>query len=144
MKRYDDAYRVWRNATLMKPTQAAAWNNMIIMLDSIGNLKKAVDIAEEALMYLPNEASLHFNLANTLGKLSQYPQSEAHFIQAITLKSDNPAYFTNLGVLYHRWKKYNKAEKAYQMALHINPNTKSANENLELLRKQISKHRGKS
>ncbi|KAG1656182.1 Transmembrane and TPR repeat-containing protein 4 [Nymphon striatum] len=143
MQRYDDAYRVWKNATILKPTQTAAWNNMVIMLDSIGNLKKAVEVAEEALYILPSEASLHFNFANTLGKLSQYEESELHFIQAIKLKSDNPTYYTNLGVLYHRWKKYDKAEKAYQMALKINQNAKSAQENLELLRKQLSKHRGK-
>ncbi|KAG1660756.1 Transmembrane and TPR repeat-containing protein 4 [Nymphon striatum] len=164
MQRYDDAYRVWKNATILKPTQTAAWNNMVIMLDSIDffpngsvlyrsvankrrkrrcNLKKAVEVAEEALYILPSEASLHFNFANTLGKLSQYEESELHFIQAIKLKSDNPTYYTNLGVLYHRWKKYDKAEKAYQMALKINQNAKSAQENLELLRKQLSKHRGK-
>jgi hypothetical protein len=37
-QRYGVAYRAWRNATALKPTHTVAWNNMIIMLDSIGML----------------------------------------------------------------------------------------------------------
>jgi len=37
-----------------------------------------------------------------------------------------------LGVLYHRWKKYDKAEQLYQKALEINPKLQSAKDNMVL------------
>jgi len=40
-----------------------------------------------------------------------------------------------LGVLYHRWKKYDKAERLYQKALEINPKLQSAKDNMVLLHK---------
>jgi len=40
-----------------------------------------------------------------------------------------------LGVLYHRWKKYDKAEQLYQQALEINPQLQSTKDNMALLYK---------
>lgn len=37
------------------------------------------------------------------------------------------------GVLYHRWKKYDLAERMYKRALEIDPTFKSAKKNLALL-----------
>ncbi|XP_076347219.1 transmembrane O-mannosyltransferase targeting cadherins 4 isoform X1 [Tachypleus tridentatus] len=140
-KRYNDAYQAWRNATFLRPSHLVAWNNMIIMLDSTGDLNKAESLAREALRYLPEESSLHFNLANTLGKIGKYQDSEWHFLHAIKLTKNNPSYYTNLGVLYHRWKKYDKAEEAYQQALQMQPGLKSARDNLELLHKTLTRLR---
>ncbi|XP_067143429.1 protein O-mannosyl-transferase TMTC4 isoform X1 [Centruroides vittatus] len=138
-KQYEKAYLAWKNATTLQPNHLVAWNNMIIMLDSIGSLLKAEAMAQEALEILPNEASLHFNLANTLGKVGRYHESEKHFQKAIALNSNNPTYYTNLGVLYHRWKKYKNAEEAYLRALGLKSDMKSARENLELLYRTINK-----
>ncbi|XP_015917607.1 protein O-mannosyl-transferase TMTC4 isoform X2 [Parasteatoda tepidariorum] len=137
-KQYDEAYRAWRNATAMQPTHLVAWNNMIIMLDSIGALSKAEMVAYEALQYLPTEASLYFNLANTLGKAGKYTESEKYFLKALQLNENNPTYHINLGVLYHRWKKYHLAEKSYKRALEIKPDMKSASDNLRLLHKTFN------
>lgn len=39
------------------------------------------------------------------------------------------------GVLYHRWKKYELAEHMYENALKINPNFRSAEKNLNTVKK---------
>lgn len=93
----------------------------------------------EALNILPDEANLHFSLAGILGKQSQFKESESHFLSAIRLNPHSPIYHTNLGVLYHRWKKFEKAEQSYQKALSIDPQWKSAIENLKLLQKAKQK-----
>ncbi|KFM66102.1 Transmembrane and TPR repeat-containing protein 4, partial [Stegodyphus mimosarum] len=105
----------------------------------VGHLSKAESVAREALHHLPLEASLHFNLANTLGKAGKYSESEKHFLTAIQINSSNPTYHTNLGVLYHRWKKYQLAENAYKRALDLKPDMKSAKDNLRLLYKTLSR-----
>ena len=40
------------------------------------------------------------------------------------------------GVLYHRWGKLDKAEKAYSQALQLDPNNPSTLENLGMLQKK--------
>lgn len=79
---------------------------MIVMLDSIGELKRAENVAKKALSIMPNEPSLHFNMANTLGKLNKFSESEKHFLTAIQLKQKTndtklmALYHANLGIIH--------------------------------------------
>lgn len=54
-------------------------------------------MGEEALQALPNEPGLHFNLANTLGKVRQFERAEHHFLRATALEPANAKYHANLG-----------------------------------------------
>ncbi|XP_054281015.1 protein O-mannosyl-transferase TMTC4-like isoform X2 [Macrosteles quadrilineatus] len=132
-KEHQKAFESWRQATLLNPQHHAAWNNLIIMLDSIGKHEEASTIAQEALSIFPNSSAIHFNLANSLGKISNFTEAEKHFKLAIDIYANNPLYFVNLGVLYHRWKKLDLAKNMYLKALKLNPNLKSAKDNLHLL-----------
>lgn len=76
----------WQNATFQQPTHVISWNNMIVLLESIGDLKRAENVARAALSILPNEPNLHFNIANILGKLDKFVEAEKHFLAAIQLK----------------------------------------------------------
>lgn len=76
----------WQNATFQQPTHAISWNNMIVLLESIGELKRAENVARAALSILPNEPNLHFNIANILGKMDKFVEAEKHFLAAIQLK----------------------------------------------------------
>lgn len=89
--------------------------------------------------HLPNEPALHFNLANTLGKLNRYQESESHFLMATNLDPTNANYWANLGVLYHRWRKYERAQQSYVHALRLNPSLRSAQDNLSMLLKATGK-----
>jgi Flp pilus assembly protein TadD len=60
-------------------------------------MDRAESIAQEALNILPHEPSLHFNLANTLGKAGRFVEAEKHFTEAIRLDMKNAVYYTNLG-----------------------------------------------
>ena len=55
-------------------------------------------MGQEAIKYLPDDASLHFNLGNALGKDGRYVQSEHHFLEAVRLAPKNGNYYSNLGV----------------------------------------------
>lgn len=102
---------------------------------SIGQPQRAEATAVESLKILPNEANLHFSLAGILGKRNQFQESESHFLSAIQLNSNSAMYHTNLGVLYHRWKKFHLAQQCYERALSLDPHWKSAIDNLKLLEK---------
>jgi Flp pilus assembly protein TadD len=60
-------------------------------------MNRAETIAQEALAVLPQEPSLHFNLANTLGKAGRFAEAEKHFKEAVGLDMKNAVYYTNLG-----------------------------------------------
>jgi Flp pilus assembly protein TadD len=55
------------------------------------------------------------------------------YLEAISRDSEKSLYFSNLGVLYHRWKKLDQAAAAYQQALRIEPRLQSARTNLDRL-----------
>ncbi|KAF6204294.1 hypothetical protein GE061_002634 [Apolygus lucorum] len=136
---YTEAYNAWKMATAQKPQHSIAWNNIIVMLDSLGELDKAELMAKEALKHLPDDSALHFNLANTLGKRSLYEDAEYHFLISTRLKPNTALYHTNLGVLYHRWKKYKEAEEQYLIALSINNDLKNVEQNLKAVQKLLLK-----
>lgn len=129
---------MWRNATLIKPELLSAWNNLIIMLDSIGSYARAQEIALEAFKHHSNQSSLHFNYGNLLGKMKNFNQSEKHFKIAISLSEGNAIYYSNLAVLYHQWKDYSKAIVYYEKALKIDPNLENAKKNIKVLQKILN------
>lgn len=89
----------WQNATFQQPTHVISWNNMIVLLESIGEFKRAENVARTALSILPNEPNLHFNIANILGKMDKFVEAEKHFLAAIQLK--HLASKTQVVTLYH-------------------------------------------
>lgn len=135
LKLYREALRVFRKAVQQRPLFSIAWNNMVIMLESTGNLGEAKVVAYEGLEVIPNDPGLHFNLANTLGKMNLFIDAETHFRKAIHFSPNNAIYHSNLGVLYHRWKKYDLAEAKYNDALNLDPHLKSAGSNLAMLKR---------
>ncbi|XP_015604969.1 transmembrane and TPR repeat-containing protein 4 isoform X2 [Cephus cinctus] len=156
-KRYAEALKAWGNATRQKNTHRRAWTNTILLLDQLGLQEKALVAATEALKLIPDDASIYFNMANILGKAGKFVEAEKYFNGAISRDANNPTFYTNLGinkfisytssitdiynlinisgVLYHRWKMYDKAENMYRKALEINPGLRSARDNLKRLKK---------
>lgn len=106
---------------------------MILLLDDLGMREEALKIAYEALRFLPTDASIHFNIANILGKAGNFVEAEVHFKNAISKNPTDAMFYTNLGVLYHRWNRLREAEYMYKQALEIKPELNSARNNLRKL-----------
>ncbi|XP_076640372.1 protein O-mannosyl-transferase F38B6.6 [Colletes latitarsis] len=132
-KNYDKALKAWESATRQRKTHRRAWTNMILLLDDLGMREDALNIAIQALQFLPDDASIHFNIANILGKAGNFVEAEVHFKNAISKNPTDSMFYTNLGVLYHRWNKLNEAEHMYKKALEIKPELHSARDNLRKL-----------
>ncbi|XP_045472634.1 protein O-mannosyl-transferase TMTC4 [Harmonia axyridis] len=135
-KRNEEALKAWEMAVFYRPTHVAAWSNTLVLLDSMKRYQEALDLAKTALSYNPLSPALHFSIANTLGKVQEFDRAEAHFLEAINLNSNNALYVSNLGVLYHRWGKLDKARSMYQRALKIDPNMKTTQLNLRKLNRR--------
>ncbi|KAF7280549.1 hypothetical protein GWI33_005752 [Rhynchophorus ferrugineus] len=135
--RHEEALASWKEATKVRPIHSAAWGNALALLDSSGRPAEAVELGQKALRYVPRAAPIHFALGNAFGKLHRFVEAEAHFLQAIKLNVNNALYYSNLGVLYHRWEKPNEAREMYLKALKVDPNLKSAQINLKKLESSL-------
>ncbi|CAK1599885.1 unnamed protein product [Parnassius mnemosyne] len=131
------ALESWLATINLNPKHTFAWTNLIAMLDNTGQTENALQIIPKALTELPNTPSLIFAIANIYGKVNEFRMAETYFKKAIHLFQHKvqPIHYANLGVLYHRWKKYDLAEQMYKRALEIDPEFKSAKKNLALLKK---------
>ncbi|XP_077294886.1 transmembrane O-mannosyltransferase targeting cadherins 4 [Arctopsyche grandis] len=129
------AFEAWSEATRINPKHAMAWSNTLALLDNTGQINRGLKLAREVMLLLPEVPAIHFNIANIYGKIGDFTTAEKHFKEAISLKGDNvPAiYYANFGVLYHRWKKPDRAIEMYQRALSINPTLRSAINNIKKL-----------
>ncbi len=98
----EGALQAWKKATILKPTQAQAWINSVILLEQEDRLEEAKRMALKALQFLEEDDTIHFILGNILGKLSQFESAKVSFEKAVKLrfqqnKSIPPKYFSNLG-----------------------------------------------
>ncbi|XP_055360762.1 protein O-mannosyl-transferase TMTC4 isoform X2 [Betta splendens] len=135
--RHVDALNAWRNATVLKPDHSLAWNNMVILLDNTGNLGQAELIGREALKLLPNDHTIMFSLANVLGKLQKYKESEGFFLHALRINPNAASCHGNLAVLYHRWGKLELAKKHYELSLTLDPEAPGTRDNYNMLRRKL-------
>ncbi|XP_038209319.1 protein O-mannosyl-transferase TMTC4-like isoform X2 [Zerene cesonia] len=127
----------WFRAIQLNPKHNSAWTNLLALLDNTDQIDKALKLIPQALQELPESPSVVFAIANIYGKIDEYSEAERHFLKSIQLFGQyiKPIHYSNLGVLYHRWKKYDMAETMYKKALEIQPNFQSARKNLESLKK---------
>ena len=104
--------------------------------------KEAQEAATRAITIFPKKAEFHFHLGNILGKQGKFDEAEENYHKAINLiNSENPPknpkikslYHSNLGVLYHRWKKEGEAIKFYKEALLYDNRNANARDNLNRL-----------
>lgn len=103
------------------------------MLDNTGRTEEVLRMSEVAIRHAPHEPSLIFSRANALGKLGKFEEAERAYREALARRPNNALYHVNLGVLYHRWSRRNDAADAYRRALAIDPEHRSARENLAKL-----------
>lgn len=72
----------------------------MIYIAFIGMSEQALKIANEALKYIPDYASIYFNIANILGKVGRFSEAETYFKQAILRNPTDPMFYTNLGIFF--------------------------------------------
>ncbi|XP_059049134.1 protein O-mannosyl-transferase TMTC4-like isoform X2 [Achroia grisella] len=142
MNRKENAVESWMQAIYLHSKHALAWINLLALLDNTGNLEKAKALIPKAVAELPESAPVNFAIANIYGKMERYTEAEQYFLKAIKIFGDRvqAIHYTNLGVLYHRWKQYNSAEEMYNKALTLNPMFTSAHKNLQSLQKLKHKY----
>lgn len=133
MRNSSMALKYWKETLRVDATHSRAWSNILAYFDNKGLTEEILAYSEKALKYVPNDASILFSRANAFGKLGNFDESERLFLTAIQLKPNSALFHANLGVLYHRFNKREQAMDSYRNALNLEPNLKSAKQNMHKL-----------
>ncbi|KAL3990780.1 TPR repeat family protein [Acanthocheilonema viteae] len=113
------AKEIWRNITRANPSHKQAWLNLLILLDETNNCAEAISLSDKVLRYHSNDASVLSQLGTCYGKLGEYGNAEKFLLSALELEPTTVTYWKNIGALYHRWNKFEKANFAYWKALYF-------------------------
>ncbi|XP_075910199.1 protein O-mannosyl-transferase TMTC4 isoform X2 [Petromyzon marinus] len=139
VQRPADALEAWRTATLQQPLHRLAWNNMVVLLDNSGSMEEAARIGRLALQSVPGDHGLLFTVANVLGKMGRFQDSEGLYLQALKGNPNAANYHGNLGVLYHRWGRLEEARRSYETSLRMEPGDPGVRDNYGLLLRRLAR-----
>ena len=96
-----------------------------------GAYADAVCYLEEALKLEPGSLPVSSSLAVALRRMGRYAEAERVYLEALREGNGAPHLLFNLGRLYVDWKKWDRAVKAAQCALRLEPGFSEARRLLE-------------
>ncbi|KAL1398051.1 hypothetical protein pipiens_009269 [Culex pipiens pipiens] len=127
------ALATWNETVRQDPQHIKAWNNMINVYDNANRQQEILVLTHRALGHLPDNPTILSSRATALAKLGRFLDAEQIYAQLVHAHPGVEKYLQNMGVLYHRWGKLDKAERLYRQALALNPNSDMAKNNLAKL-----------
>lgn len=86
-----------------------------------GQFSQAETAFKEAVVLTPQDASLHYNLANAQRELGKLTEAEQHYRQAILHAPQDADAHNNLGNVQRELGQLDKAIASYKLALKYNP-----------------------
>uniref|UniRef100_A0A1I7ZBW8 dolichyl-phosphate-mannose--protein mannosyltransferase n=1 Tax=Steinernema glaseri TaxID=37863 RepID=A0A1I7ZBW8_9BILA len=137
-RRFTEAERCWRNATIIQPKHERSWTNLLVVLDEQNECYDVEKLARVALAQsLSNDRPIRFQQALCQAKLHKYTEAERNLLALVEEEPENALYAMNLGVLYERWKKPQKAIEVYRRASELSPKTGKVEERLRMLQDKM-------
>lgn len=96
-----------------------------------GLYEPAVKYLTEAIDQKPDMLPLYNSIGIALRRLNRFDLAESYYLRASRYLRLDPNLYFNLGRLYVDWKKWDKAIKAAEMALKLDPNFVEAHKLLD-------------
>jgi len=109
------------------------------ILLTAGQYEPAVTYLKSALEINPELLPLYNPIAIALRKLDRFETAEQYYLRASEYMRMDPTLYFNIGRLYIDWKKWAKAIKAAQAALHLKPDFVEAQKLLAYAEEQLKK-----
>ncbi len=135
MGRFEEAIRLYEKSLEIQPT-AEAHTYMGWTYSHLRNLKRAIEEAEKAIRVDPDFGNPYNDMGVYLMDQGKEDEAIPYFQKAMRAKRyccyQFPHY--NMGRIYLRKKMFEKARKAFQKSLAIDPNYAPASEALERLK----------
>ena len=134
---YSASAQWFQRATEKNPKNHWHYLNLVNSLRMTGNNNAAIDVYQNALKIIPNNPNIYSGLSLLYQEKSEWILAIDAIENAIFLaeRSDNSleSYYLRAGSLYQATGDLDKARKAYESVLIINPNNESAKTELHSL-----------
>lgn len=117
---------------IMAPLKLGAYNNIGVVLQSMGDYKNAAQAYETTLKIDPSFITGYYNFAMTLSAMGKLADAVAIYEKLISLSPNYAAAYQNLGVVLFKLKKLPESSEAFKKAvsLYEAQNNQVAAENL--------------
>jgi tetratricopeptide (TPR) repeat protein len=98
------------------------------------NWQEVLNLSKKLVKILPNSFKGHFYLANSLFTLGNLDEAIEEYKESLKISKDNLSALTNLGFTYIKKNDLKNAKETFEKILQIDPQNKTAQEQLNLLR----------
>jgi tetratricopeptide (TPR) repeat protein len=116
----------------LRPDLAETNNNMAQVMQMQGKAGAALTYLRKAHEIEPRQGIYQLNLANSLLSHGDYREAEENFSELLRKEPNNAVAFCNDGTCLYLLGRIDEAIASYKKALAINPDMKSAQENLSV------------
>lgn len=110
LKKFNEAYKVYRKAIVLNRTGKEVWHNIGIILAEKKNFRKAILAFKKSLKSGYDFALPHNALGACYYELKDFEKAEKEFKTAIEKDDKSITAYGNLGELYFEQKKYSECE----------------------------------
>lgn len=112
---------------------------MGMILQSRGELNKALPFYQKAIALNPKNAYLHYNIGLIFQNINQFSEAETSYLQTIRLNPEHGEAHANLGNLYFTNKQFKKAQLSLEAAVTYSPNSAHLHAGLGVTYYRLSK-----
>ncbi|MDJ0661626.1 MAG: tetratricopeptide repeat protein [Crocosphaera sp.] len=105
--------------SIMAPLKLGAYNNLGVVLQSMGDYKNAAQAYETTLKIDPSFITGYYNFAMTLSAMGRLADAVAIYEKLISLSPNYAAAYQNLGVLLFKLKKLPESSEAFKKAISL-------------------------
>ncbi|WP_110546019.1 TIGR03032 family protein [Microcystis aeruginosa] len=126
----EEAIALYQQLINQSPQYAAAWHQLGVIMDSLGQIDQAILAYKQALLINPNYAETHNNLGIIAVSKGNLDEAIICFNQAIRSNQNYAFAENNLGLVLQMQDKLGDAAVNFQEAIRKNPNYPEARLNL--------------
>jgi Flp pilus assembly protein TadD len=137
IKLFRAALPLLQQAIIIAPDRHDFFNDLGMLFQDQGELKKAVSFHNRALKLKPDFAPAFINLGVAYKRLSKFTEAIAAYRKAIKLQPNMPEAHNNLGNLLRVTDNLAGTHKELLQALALRPGYKDAAENLSAVERQL-------
>lgn len=104
---------------IMPPLKLGAYNNLGVVLQTMGDLKSASEAYETTIQIDPSFITGYYNFATTLNAMGKLADAEVIYNKLLSLSPNYAAAYQNLGVILFKLKKLPESTEAFKKAINL-------------------------
>ena len=130
MQNHDEALRIFKKLSVIKPARVEGWNNLGIVQQSVHEDEAALESFKKVLELEPDNPGALLNLGNCYDRKAMPEKACELFLKAVAVRPDFADAWFNLGNAYCAMKKHTQAIDAFEKAVKYQREFPSAEKNL--------------